>query len=258
MQTFTLDHLGLGPRADARRDAAPAPPGVLYAEDFDAPEPPLRPSPPPAEPPAVEPSYTAAELEAARLAAADDAARLAREQARAEDAHARAQALCRLAEAVAEAKADARRVAEEGVEALARTVLSLLTGALPDLCARHAEGEVRAVVRALLPALQAEPRVSVRLHPRVLPGVRAELAGSDAGLSADIALLPTDALAPGDLHVGWAEGALVRDTGAICRAMQDALAGLGLLDPAPASPPAPAFAPTPALGPSSKEYARVQ
>ena len=34
------------------------------------------------------------------------------------------------------------------------------------------------------------------------------------------------ALAPGDLHVGWTEGALVRDTGAICRAMQDALAGL--------------------------------
>jgi len=69
---------------------------------------------------------------------------------------------------------------------------------------------------------------------------------SDAELAADIALLPTDALAPGDLHVGWTEGALVRDTGAICRAMQDALAGLGLLDPAPV------------FGPSSKEYARVQ
>lgn len=254
MERLTLDHLGLGPRSGARRDVAPAPPGVLYAEDFDEPESPPRPSPPPAEPPAVEPSYTAAELEAARAAAADDAARLAREQARSEDTHACAQALCRLAGAVAEAKADARRVAEEAVEALARTVLSLLTGALPDLCARHAEGEVRAVVRALLPALQAEPRVTVRLHPRVLPGVRAELAGSDAELSADIALLPTDTLAPGDLRVTWTEGALVRDTGATHRAMQDVLAGLGLLDPAPDSPPAPA----PALDPSTKEHARVQ
>ena len=85
---------------------------------------------------------------------------------------------------MAEAKAEARAAAEGAVEALARTVLSLLAGALPALCARHGEGEVRAVLRALLPALQAEPRVSVRLHPRLVPGVQAELAGFDADLAA--------------------------------------------------------------------------
>lgn len=255
METLTLAHLGLGPRAESRRDAvpAPAPPGVLYAEDFDDPAPPQgvpQEAPPPVEPEAAEPSFTPAELEAACAAAADAAARLAREQARADDAHARVQALSRLAGAVAEAKAEAREAAEGAVEALARTALSLLTGALPDLCARHGEGEVRAVLRALLPALQTEPRVTVRLNPRVLPGVRADLAGFDAELSADIALLPTDALPPGDLRVTWAEGALIRDTGAICRAMQDVLAGLGLLDPTPDPAPPPA--------PSSKENALVQ
>lgn len=251
METFTLDHLGLGPRAATRRDAAPAPPGVLYAEDFDEPEVPQEapqkaPAPAEPEPAEPEPSYTPAEMETACAAAAEAAARLAREQARAEDAHARVQALTRIAGAMTEAKAEARQVADGAVEALARTMLSLLAGALPALCARHAEGEVRAVLRAVLPALQAEPRVSVRLNPRVLPGVQAELAGFDAELSADIALLPTDALPPGDLRVTWDEGALIRDTGAICRAMQDVLAGLGLLDPTP--PP----------GSPSKENALVQ
>lgn len=248
MDTLTLDHLGLGLRADARRDAAPAPPSVLYAEDFDEPEAPAGARS--AEPEAVEPSFTRDEVEAACAAAADDAARLARERVSAEDAHACAESLSRLAGAVAEAKAEARRVAEEAVEALARTVLSLLAGALPALCARHAEGEVRAVVRALLPALQAEPRVTVHLNPRVLPGVRAEIAGLDPEASAAIALLPADALPPGDLRVTWADGALVRDTGAICRAMEDVLTGLDLLDPAP----------DPACAPASprKEDALVQ
>ena len=129
-----------------------------------------------------------------------------------------------------------------------------------------AEDEDEALIQRLLQLMQAGKSTDYTLFFRrlgeqapaeALKVVRddfVDLAGFDAELSADIALLPTDALPPGDLRVTWAEGALIRDTGAICRAMQDVLAGLGLLDPTP--DPAPASAPAPAS--SSKADALVQ
>ena len=202
--------------------------GVLYAEDFDEADAPR----PAAEPEVIEPSFTLAELEAARAEGREEGERRAMLDRRANAAQAGADALAALAAAMAEAREEARLLAEAAAEAVSRTALSMLGGALPAFCSRHGDGEVRALVRQLLPMLAREPRAVVRVNPHTLPGVQAELAAADPELAARITLIPTDALPPGDLRASWDEGSLTRDSAAIGAAMRRALAELGLADAA--------------------------
>lgn len=206
--------------------------GVLYAEDFDEADAAPMPAGPAAEPEIIDPTFTLAELEAARAEAREEGERRALQDRRTNAAQASAEALAALAATTSEAREEARLFAEAAAEALSRTALSLLSGALPALCSRHGEGEVRALVRQLLPMLAREPRAVIRVNPHSLPGVQHELAGADPELAARITLIPTDALLPGDLRASWDEGALTRDSAAIQAAMQRALAELGLAEPA--------------------------
>lgn len=203
--------------------------GVLYAEDFDEADAPL-PAEPAAEPEIIEPAFTLAELDAARAEGREEGERRALLDRRASAAQASAEALAALAATMAEAREEARYLAEAAAEALSRTALSLLGGALPALCSRHGEVEVRALMRQLLPMLAREPRAVVRVNPHTLPGVQQELALADPELAARITLIPTDALLPGDLRASWDEGALTRDSAAIQAAMLRALAELGLAE----------------------------
>jgi flagellar assembly protein FliH len=209
-------------------DQQPRFPGLLYAEDFDAP-----PRPPPApvavaepEPVIVEPTYSEADLAAARA----DGRSKGRMEADHGVAALHAKMLGEIARGLAEARADTRDAAAAAAEAVARTMLSALAACLPATCARHGEAEIRAVVRAVLPGLRDEPRIAVRVNPLMLPAMAEEIAALDAEVAAIVVVLPAEQLPPGDVRVTWQDGAAVRDTGRVRAAVADALAALGLLE----------------------------
>ena len=206
---------------------------AIYAEDFD--DPPALPEPAPEpsdpEPEASQPSFTLAELEAARGAARKEGAAAERARLAAEDAANRSRALDALATAVADAADAARIAAEETAEGLAQAVLSLVAAGLPSLCAHHGEREVRALLQRILPTLDAEPRITVRLNPQLLNAVRADLDELDPEIVAAVQLVPADAVPPGDVRISWADGTCQRSAAAVCAAIREALAPLGLLLP---------------------------
>ena len=199
--------------------------GVLYAEDFDEDGSEPQPVAPAPDLEIIEPVFTAADLEAARAEG-----RLAgRTEAEHGLAGARNQMLATVSAGLSEARAGALAVAEAAAEGVAQCMLSALAGCLPDLCVRHGTAELRALVRALLPALSQEPRISVRVHPRMLPMMQEEIAALDADLAACVQLVPTDAMPPGDARINWTDGSAVRDTAHARAAFEDGLALLGLL-----------------------------
>ena len=140
------------------------------------------------------------------------------------------QRLDQIASFLATAQAGADAVAEAAADSIARTMLSALAACLPALCARHGAGEVQAVMQAVLPGLVHEPRVAVRVNPLLIPAMTAEIAALDSEIAERVALVPVDAMAPGDVRVTWQDGAAVRDTARICAAVNDVLASLGLLE----------------------------
>jgi len=198
--------------------------GILYAEDFDElPAPPPRPEPP-------TPGYTQAALDDAVSAACAEAVHAARMDWQACALQAQSDALVAIARNLTAAEAAAAAVATETAEGTVRTIMAILVGLLPALCARHGHAELRAMLRHLLPTLAQQPRVTVRLSPAVLDGVRADLAEMDEDLAATIVLTPAT-LPPGDTRVIWTNGKLVRDTAALRNAVIAALVELGLLEP---------------------------
>lgn len=206
--------------------------GILYAEDFDDdPElPPAGELPPMPEPEPPPPSFTLADLEAAQRIARTEAVQAARAEWERSALHDRTQSLAAIASAVTAAQEEARAMADAVADGTARTMLSMLAGLLPDLCAQHGGAEVRALLRHLLPTLTQQPRIAVRIAPSVLDGVREDLALLDEDLVAAIELTAAP-LAPGDARIAWTDGSLVRDQAAIRLAITAALTELGLLEP---------------------------
>ncbi len=199
--------------------------GILYAEDFDDPELPPLPEPGPAPP-----SFTLADLEAAQQIARGDAIQAARAEWETSALQDRTRSLAAIAVAVADARQEARVLAETVAEGTVRTILSMVAGLLPDLCAQHGGAEVRALLRHLLPTLAQQPHINVRIGQAVLDGVREDLALLDEDLVATITLTAAP-LVPGDARVTWTDGSLVRDQVAIRLAVTAALTELGLLEP---------------------------
>jgi len=199
--------------------------GILYAEDFDDPELPPLPEPGPAPP-----SFTLADLEAAQQIARGDAIQAARAEWETSALQDRTRSLAAIAVAVADARQEARVLAETVAEGTVRTILSMVAGLLPDLCAQHGGAEVRALLRHLLPTLAQQPRINLRIGQAVLDGVREDLALLDEDLVATITLTAAP-LVPGDARVTWTDGSLVRDQVAIRLAVTAALTELGLLEP---------------------------
>ncbi len=206
----------------------PALAGVLYAEDFDeaatAAELAAEPAP---EPELIEPTFTAAELDAAR--AEGRASGLG--EAERGIAASRVQVLRLIAESMSEARDAARRTAEQAAEATARCMLTALAACLPALCAAHGAEELRALVRAVLPALTDEPRITVRVHPHMVPMLQDEIAALDFEIAERVAVHPSEAVAPGDTRVNWSEGSAGRHAARARAAVEEALAMLGLFEP---------------------------
>ena len=205
--------------------------GILYAEDFDSPAPP---SPP--EPEAPELVFSSGEMEMARVIAAESAVAHAKAEWEASDAHARTLALCAVAADLAAAQDEGRRLAEAAADGTVRAILGLAAGMLPAYCARHGDAEVRDLMAHLLPTLQREQRITVRVGAAVADGVRMDLRSLDDDLAARVTVVAAD-LPAGDARVAWADGSLARDGVAIHAAMVAALAELGLVDPGATAPP---------------------
>jgi flagellar biosynthesis/type III secretory pathway protein FliH len=217
---------------DRRRDAR-----VLFEEDFDLPPRPSNQEPPP-EPEVIEPLFSAAELDNARaegwqeghdqaLAAADVAGEtMARE------------ALAAIAAQLTQSAAEARAIADAGADAIAQLLLAGFAAAFPTLCQRYGEAEICAVVRTILPVLQSEPKITVRVSPGAVPAVTRELGTLDPEFSAQVQVLAADALSAGDVRIAWRAGNASRDTKRLWQDIEAILAPAGLLPPQAAPPQA--------------------
>ncbi len=216
--------------------------GILYAEDFEEPE-------PVPEPPA--PVFTEAERDAFADAACQAAVASARGDWAQSDQHARTAALTALSEAYARLQAETLQQQTMLAAETAQIMLSVLAAMLPSLGTQHGPAEVSALLRVVLPRLQQEPRVTVAVAPDTVALVRPDLALFDDPVGAALTLVPDRRLAPGDLRLTWPGGSLVRDTAAIAAAVLATVEAM--LPPVPREPPA--AEPAPAAAPRAAAYA---
>ena len=197
-----------------------APGGVLYAEDFDAPEPvasaSMEPAPP-AEPVViVEPTFSLADLRRAAERAQEEGRTLARHEAElAADAH-RTAALSDIAAALQQARDDLQAVAARSASATASTVLAAVAALLPAFARSRGRDEAATLLRLLLPAMSHEPQLTIRVHPTLIDALRDDLTVLAADNGATVSWVASDRLQPGDVSVRWEGGTMVRDTADLC------------------------------------------
>ncbi len=197
--------------------------GVLYAEDFDAPEPMSAPpaAPPmPAEPVVIEPTFSLIDLQRATERARQEERMAARQQAEQDAAVLRTQALVQLADAVAQSRSEAARIVAEAAEATAQTLLATIAALLPAVAAAHGQAEAAALLRLLLPAMANEPRLTVRAHPALLAGLRQETRTLLEAGNTVVEWTGSETMLPGDIVVRWQDGSMIRDTNALCAQVQ--------------------------------------
>ena len=145
------------------------------------------------------------------------------------DAAATRQAIAAFAEQFATECEAATARAEQSAEAIARLLLDSLAAIFPTLCARYGDAEVRAIVRAVLPALTQEPAITVRAHPRTARALTQEIARLDPDLAAHVQTIDCDAMSPGDVRIAWHNGTATRDAAALWQQVAAVLAPAGLL-----------------------------
>jgi flagellar biosynthesis/type III secretory pathway protein FliH len=196
---------------------------LLFDEDFDLPA-------RPPEPEVIEPVFTAAELMAAREEAAQDSRDRAIAEVEDSLRSASSRALTEIAAQISAARDEAATIAEQSAEAIARLLLDCFATAFPALSARHGASELAAVLREILPALQHEPKIAVRINPHLVPAVTEELLSLDADLAARVRLIPADSVAMGDVRITWENGAAIRDAASLWSQIENILAPAGLLN----------------------------
>ena len=195
--------------------------GVLYAEDFDAPEPgaaprAAQPTPVPAEPVVIEPTFSLTDLQRATERARQEERMVARQQAEQDAAVLRTQALVQLADTVAQSRSEAARIAAEAADATAQTVLAAVAALLPGLSATYGQAEAAALLRLLLPGMANEPRLTVRAHPVLVASLRRETGALLEAGNTVVEWIDSETMVPGDIAVRWQDGSMIRDTKALC------------------------------------------
>jgi len=222
----------IGPHIPAAADPttiepnpAPRVPGILYAEDFDSPPPsePAEPPPPP------EPVFSAADLEAARASGHQEGFSAAKTDAEALRADLHVAALQSLADAMAATRKEAAEIAEQRAQALSGAVMAVLSAALPKVTEAHAKAELTAVLEALLPGLQAEPVLRVRVHPDLeecVRGVWKTLSQDEP--SGELQLTADPTMVRGDIRLSWADGRAMRNTAEVWEGIRQALAPIDM------------------------------
>ncbi len=196
-----------------------SPAGVLYAEDFDDPQPIVelaRPSAPPVEPIVIDPTFSLADLHRAAERAQEEGRALARQEAELATTALRAAALSDIASALQRSRNDLEAVAERSACATASTLLAMMASLLPAFARSQARDETAALLRLLLPAMLHEPDLSIRVHPAVADSLRQDLAALLADGQTNVTWVTSDSMEPGDVSVRWNGGTMVRDTTALC------------------------------------------
>ncbi len=181
------------------------------------------------EPEVIEPLFSAAEVAAAREAARRDGHAAGLQEAASSDATAVRQALEAIASQFKDERDAAAMRADQSAEAIAGLLLDSLAATFPVLCARHGEAEVRAIARAVLPALTLEPMIAVRVNPRTAPALAQEIARLDPDIAAHVETIECDAMPPGDVRIAWHNGAAMRDAASLWERVASVLVPAGLL-----------------------------
>ena len=205
--------------------------GVLYAEDFDEPLPRHAAVQPASPLPAVEPEFISPTFSLDELRAATDQAheegRIAERSVIANAVSAqRNAALVSLAEQLCMTQHQSRQIVEAALDSIAQTTFSLLTVALPALCAGHAEDELRALLRRLLPPIRQLPELHIRVHPSLRDAVEEETSTVLDGSGTQVTWTESTKLAPGDIAIAWQNGGALRDTAATCTGIRNAIVAL--------------------------------
>jgi flagellar biosynthesis/type III secretory pathway protein FliH len=196
--------------------------GTLFAEDFDLPQ--TAPAPK-----VVEPVFSADEVMEARESAWRDGHEAGRLEAAAADAAATKETMAQIA-AQLRAESEAALVqAEQQAESIAQLLLASLAATFPALSARYGDGEVRAVVRSVLPALAQEPMITIRAHSDTTAAISREIGQLDPELRARVETVTSDAIAPGDVRITWRNGSAIRSVDALWQQVADVLVPAALL-----------------------------
>lgn len=198
---------------------------AIFGEDFDHPTPPA----PPPETLPPEPVYTAADLRAARDEGLRDGHAAGMAEAEGTAAALARHALLTVAERLDTARTEAATIAEEAADALGRLTMEAFAAAFPALCARHAETEMRGIVRAILPRLRQEPAIVVRTNPILADALAAEIAAIDPDLPDRVRIAPLDGMPLGDVRIVWRAGNARRDAAGLWADIENILTPASLL-----------------------------
>lgn len=211
--------------------------------DFGAPDSPARPQPDApaaeesvaeapaaaAEPVAEEPQgppliYSEEDLEIAREEAYIAGHTAALEEATTANDRAVADAMTRIAEGLAALPPEIARAGEEIGDLASRVAVEVVRKLLPHTADDYAAREIEALVRGLLPSLIGQPRLTVRVHPRMVDVLRPRLAdlAERAGFEGKVLVVKGDDMTPADASVEWTEGGAERNTSRLWNAI-DAL-----------------------------------
>lgn len=201
------------------------PRGGLFAEDFDLP----RQRDGTHEPGVIAPCFSAADIAAARAEAWAEGHEAGTAEANAATTAATRALLETIAATLQAARAELTEVAERSAEAIARLLLDSLAATFPALCVRHGEGELRALIRTILPALSREPAVTIRVNPAHTPALMRELDRLDPELVERVQLIPVEAIPLGDARASWRDGAAQRDAAGLWGQVRAVLEPAGLL-----------------------------
>lgn len=202
----------------------PRRPSPLFAEDFDG-TPPRRTPEPPAPPPP-----TRAEVEAQLADSYGQGLSAGIARATADQAEVARRLLDSIASGLAAARADALAAAEEASGEIARLLVTCLTTAFPALSERLGPAQVASYAREVIRPLYGVPQITLRCSPHALAALDRELAGLEPDIRAAIEITPTDAMLPGDVRITWGVTVAERNSRALWRRMQDALAQTGVIN----------------------------
>ena len=195
-----------------------SPSGVLYAEDFDAPEPAVAtkaPSPQ-TEPIVVEPTFSLADLRRAAERAQEEGRALAHREAELEVNVRRTAALAEIAALLQQTRNELAAVALQSASATADTVLAMVASLLPVFARSQARDEIAALLRLLLPAMSHEPSLTIRVHPSLIDGLHNDLTELLEDAQTSVSWVGADNMIQGDLSVRWNGGMMIRDMATLC------------------------------------------
>ncbi|MGE5537886.1 MAG: hypothetical protein ACM30I_04665 [Gemmatimonas sp.] len=158
------------------------------------------------------PKFGEAELAAAREQGRAEGVLQGRAEAESSIAAHAATVLERVGIAVTELLADRERMHQHLAAQSVRTVMAVLSRAVPELARRNPLPEVEGLVRTCLAELYDEPRVVIRAADPIIDALQKDIEriAAACGFTGKIALFGDPEMAPTDCRVEWADGGAER------------------------------------------------